>query len=204
MKLLTFILKYPSFCITLVLMSLLILQREVLNKSTDKKVQTAINNLIQAAPVTIHDSTHTDTVYFTQTLLRPYAVYRDTCSVHWEEAPADTVAILKDYLSRNVYRRTIVDDTNAKIILTDTVTHNLLLGGAVQASFYPRTRTITREHYIASTPSGKLYVGITLGLNPQKLNFVPALFFNTRSNHLYGLGYDLINRTPQVSVFFKL
>jgi hypothetical protein len=147
---------------------------------------------------------HTDTVYLTVPQVYPFPVYHDTGSTHYIILPADTLQIVKDYLSRNIYKRILVDDTNAKITLIDTVTHNKLLNGSLFARYYPHTKTITETRYISSTPKRKLFLGAGLALNPNHFGIIPSLMYGSRKDNYYSIGYDPLNSDFHLTLWWKI
>jgi hypothetical protein len=146
----------------------------------------------------------TDTVYITVPQVYPFPVYHDTGSIHFVILPADTFQIVKDYLSRNIYKRILVDDTNAKITLIDTVTHNKLLNGTLFAQYYPHTQTITETRYIASTPKRKLFLGAGLALNPNRFGIIPSLMYGSPKDNFYSVGYDPVNSNLHLTLWWKI
>lgn len=149
-------------------------------------------------------STHIDTLYYPYAIPKPFPVFHDTGSIQYVILPADTLSIVKDYLSRNIYKRILVNDTNAHIVLIDTVTHNKLTQSILQAEFYSHIRTISETRYITSPPTRKLFLGAGIGLNPNQIEIIPSLMYGSKNEHYYSIGYDLMNSNLKITFWWKI
>ena len=73
-----------------------------------------------------------DPIPYSVTVPAPYPKFRDTGNAYIQIIPAevDTFAIIRDWkiahISKNVYKRTLKDDSSAFVQLTDTVYDNKL------------------------------------------------------------------------------
>jgi len=138
-------------------------------------------------------------------------VYKDTGSIQWKEpAPKityrdtgsiDTVKINKDldsaeiakkyqeiyreFHTKNIYNDTIKDDTNALIVIRDTVYRNKLQQR--RSTYKDRTPTVVKNEKKVYNRR-KFYVGVEGGRHTLK----PSVMYHTKKGWNIGLGYDFI------------
>ena len=108
----------------------------------------------------------------------------------------DSAAILKDYLSKVIYKDTLVLDGGlGTIALTDTITKNRILGRTWDAKV--KERTIKEELIVKEPAKAQLYYGLNAGFN--KTDYVSAVgagvILKTKKDKLYQLGIGVNNRT---------
>jgi hypothetical protein len=100
--------------------------------------------------------------------------------------PIDTLEILKDFYSKNVYVDEIILDSLGKITITDTITQNSILSRRVTSNILIPTTTITSDVYINSR---EFYWGLGLQGRSDQLNYLGGeLLFKDKNKHIYGLG----------------
>ena len=108
----------------------------------------------------------------------------------------DSAAILKDYLSKIIYKDTLVLDGGlGTIALTDTITKNRILGRTWDAKVKER---IIKEELIVKEPArNQVYYGLNAGFN--KEDYVSAIgagvILKTKKDKIYQLGIGVNNRT---------
>ena len=113
-----------------------------------------------------------------------------------EMVNVDSAAILKDYLSKVIYKDTLVLDGGlGTIALTDTITKNRILGRTWDAKVKER---IIKEELIVKEPAkAQLYYGLNAGFN--KEDYVSAVgagvILKTKKDKIYQLGIGVNNRT---------
>jgi len=108
----------------------------------------------------------------------------------------DSAAILKDYLSKVIYKDTLVLDGGlGTIALTDTITKNRILGRTWDAKV--KERTIKEELIVKEPAKNQLYYGLNAGFN--KADYVSAVgagvILKTKKDKIYQLGIGVNNRT---------
>lgn len=87
-------------------------------------------------------------------ILKDTTIY-DTISI---TTPVDTLAILKEYFAKNIYKDTItVQDGTIAII--DTISKNAIYGRSVNASIKHKIIKEVRELRIPYQPKAELYIG---------------------------------------------
>jgi hypothetical protein len=182
-----------TLTIILILLALLFLQRECSRPDPQ-----------QLLPDTIRITTvRYDSVTIKKEIPKPYPVEK----IVFKEIPAnvDTAAILRDHFARNIYDRTFIDDSAALIRIIDTVHQNQLWGS--QLEYKNRQPLTIHETYIIHPPTPQrfqLYAGGFITGNTETFGAGAAIFAKTRRDHLYGLGYDPINKTAQIHMQWKI
>ena len=182
-----------TLTIILILVAILFLQRECSRPDKEPPLPDTIRITKQVYDTTVIEKTITKT--------RPVEVIREI------EIPADvdTAAILADFFAKNVYHRVLIDDTTALIEMTDTVHQNQLLQGKLK--YINRTPVTIHETYIIHPPDPprfQLYAGGFIQGNTEHFGAGAAIFALTPRSHLYGLGYDPLNKTAQIHMQWKI
>ena len=108
----------------------------------------------------------------------------------------DTMALLKDYYSKVLYKDTLVlPDSLGIVALNDTITQNKILGRTFNASV--KQRTIKETTIVKELPKTKLFYGLEGGFN--KADFVSSVgagvLINTKKDKIYQLGLGVTNQT---------
>jgi hypothetical protein len=111
-------------------------------------------------------------------------------------AVIDTMALLKDYYSKVLYKDTLVlPDSLGIVALNDTITQNKILGRTFNASV--KQRTIKETTIVKELPKTKLFYGLEGGFN--KADFVSSVgagvLINTKKDKIYQLGLGVTNQT---------
>lgn len=184
-----------TLTIVLVLVALLFLQRECSRPPA-----------VDPVPDTLRI---TKTVYNDTTIIKeipkPYPV--EVIRIREVEIPAviDSLEIFLAYMAKNIYDRILMDDSTAMIRIIDTVHQNQLWGSWLE---YKNRQPVTiHETYIIHPPPDprfQLYAGGFIQGNTESFGAGPALFAKTKRDHLYGLGYDAINKTAQLHMQWKI
>lgn len=188
------IVRHPFLLVSLVLLALLILQRECTHQPPCPGSDT----------VTLV-STTTDTLIITHNHYLP-PPQPDTV-IHYDTIFPDTAAILADYAALRIYNRTLLNDSTAKISLTDSVQFNAIRGSQLSTQLFQQhtTETITHTIIQAAPPKNKLFVGFTIGASyPLKPIFAPQVSLLTEKDHLYSVAYDPFNKVALASMHWKL
>jgi len=116
----------------------------------------------------------------------------DTISV---TTPVDTMAILKEYFAKHVYKDTITIQ-DGTIAITDTISKNVIFGRSVSASITHKIIKEVRELRIPYQPKGELYIGGnattkgTLGAGLiYKTPYKGQIQLNINTNKEFQIGY---------------
>ena len=125
-------------------------------------------------------------------------IYHETIVEKQVVIPAviDTMALLKDYYSKVLYKDTLVlPDSLGIVALNDTISQNKILGRTFNASV--KQRTIKETTIVKELPKTKLFYGLEGGFN--KADFVSSVgagvLINTKKDKIYQLGLGVTNQT---------
>ena len=125
-------------------------------------------------------------------------IYQETIVEKQVVIPAviDTMALLKDYYSKVLYKDTLVlPDSLGTVSILDTITQNKILGRTFNASV--KQRTIKETMIVKELPKTKVFYGLEGGFN--KADVVSHLGFgiliNTKQDKMFHLGIGAANRT---------
>jgi hypothetical protein len=125
-------------------------------------------------------------------------IYHETIVEKQIVIPAviDTMALLKDYYSKVLYKDTLVlPDSLGTVSLIDTITQNKILGRTFNASV--KQRTIKETMIVKELPKTKVFYGLEGGFN--KADFVSSVgagvLINTKKDKIYQLGLGVNNKT---------
>jgi len=111
-------------------------------------------------------------------------------------AVIDTMALLKDYYSKVLYKDTLVlPDSLGTVAVLDTISQNKILGRTFNASV--KQRTIKETTIVKELPKTKVFYGLEGGFN--KADFVSSVgagvLINTKKDKIYQLGLGVTNQT---------
>ena len=157
----------------------------------------------------IKEKIDTHYVHIKDTIYRPGKQIVKIDSI-FIEVPAivDTMAILKDYFTKNIYKDTLIlKDSLGTITLIDTVVQNKIIYRTFYADI--TQRTITDTVIVREKNKTHFYLGATVLSGKQNLlNFVgPSLLIQTKKEKIYtlSLGWDN-NKSTAVSagIYWKL
>jgi hypothetical protein len=191
----TLITRHPFSLVSVVLFTLLILQRECHHcpPCLDiSDIDTSINQ-------------HIDKLWLTRTEYLP-APLPDTIIQHDTVFP-DTSSALKDYASLKIYHRSLLNDSSGIISLTDSIQFNSIKGSQFSAHLFQKHTTETITHTIIQElpPKNKLFVGFTIGASyPLKPILAPQLVILTKKDHLYAIAYDPFNKAASIGLLWKI
>jgi hypothetical protein len=110
-------------------------------------------------------------------------------------AIVDTMALLKDYYSKVLYKDTLVlPDSLGIVSLLDTISQNRILGRTFNASV--KQRTIKETMIVKELPKTQVYYGLTGGFNKADVvsNVGAGLLIKTKKDKIYNLGIGVSNR----------
>ena len=125
-------------------------------------------------------------------------IYHETIVEKQVVIPAviDTMALLKDYYSKVLYKDTLVlPDSLGTVSILDTISQNKILGRTFNASV--KQRTIKETMIVKELPKTKVFYGLEGGFN--KADFVSSVgagvLINTKKDKIYQLGLGVTNQT---------
>lgn len=143
-----------------------------------------------------------DTIY-----TKPQIKYQDTGSYHEiiteKHMKIDTGKIIKEFLTKNIYERLLVDNEYARLKIYDTVFANRLLNYKLEATYYKHTDSVFTTKTLPPKLSRKLFVGGSIGYG-KVLSISPSIMYMDRQDRGFWGGYDLINQNGQVGMWWKL
>ena len=111
-------------------------------------------------------------------------------------AVIDTMALLKDYYSKVLYKDTLIlPDSLGIVALNDTISQNKILGRTFNASV--KQRTIKETTIVKELPKTKMYYGLEGGFNKADVisHLGVGVLINTKADKIYHLGLGVANRT---------
>jgi hypothetical protein len=152
-------------------------------KASDPIVITTIDTL---------EIKHDSLIYRKGKDIRKDTTIYDTISV---STPVDTMAILKEYFGKHIYKDTI-SIQDGTIAITDTISKNAIFGRSVSASITHKIIKEVREIRIPYQPKGELYIGGnattkgTLGAGLiYKTPYKGQIQLNINTNKEFQIGY---------------
>lgn len=146
-----------------------------------------------------------DSIPYIVKIPTPYPIYKDTGSIYL--ATVDTFAIIKEFLTKNIYYRVIKDDSSAFIAIYDTVYKNKLSAGSLvfqnrKITAINTTNTTTVEP-IKTVKSCHLYIGGIANISKNS-GFSATGIFQDKKGNLYIYGYDPFNKFHHVGLGFSI
>jgi hypothetical protein len=135
-------------------------------------------------------------------------IYHDTTIFVQVPMNVDTIAIIKNYFAKNVYKDTLhLPDSLGYVILLDTISKNTIESRMFTASV--KQRTIKETTIVKELPKTKIFWGVGLGFD--KTNYIHHvqgnLLINTKCDKLYNIGAGVdINKVPFInaSIYWKI
>ncbi len=135
-------------------------------------------------------------------------IYHDTTIFVQIPMNVDTLAIIKNYFAKNVYKDTLhLPDSLGYVILLDTISKNTIESRMFSASV--KQRTIKETTIVKELPKTKIFWGVGMGFD--KTNYIHHiqgnLLINTKCDKLYNIGAGVdINKTPFInaSIYWKI
>ena len=135
-------------------------------------------------------------------------IYHDTTIFVQVPMNVDTMAIIKNYFAKNVYKDTLhLPDSLGYVILLDTISKNTIESRMFTASV--KQRTIKETTIVKELPKTKIFWGVGLGFD--KTNYIHHiqgnLLINTKCDKLYNIGAGVdINKVPFInaSIYWKI
>ena len=135
-------------------------------------------------------------------------IYHDTTIFVPTPVNVDTLELIKQYFSKNVYRDTLhLPDTLGYVVVQDTISKNKIESRRYTASV--KQRTIRETLIVKDLPKNHIYYGLNMSFD--KTNFVNSigggLMFQTKTDKVYSLNLGVSsNLTPIIgtSLYWKL
>ncbi len=124
-------------------------------------------------------------------------IYHETIVEKEIQIPAvvDTMALLKDYYSKVLYKDVLVlPDSLGTVAVTDTISQNKILGRTFNANV--KQRTIKETTIVKELPKTKVFYGFEGGFNKQDVvsHIGAGVILNTKKDKLFHLGIGVANR----------
>lgn len=133
--------------------------------------------------------TRWDTVKVEKTQYVPKIVEKVVVDIDTFSTPIDTVTVLKDYYAKYSYTDTIQLDTLGSIVISDTITRNLISYRDVQPNIFIPTTTVTNTIYLYKR---EFFGGIAVGATNQAVQNINAeLLYVNKKRQAYGFGVGL-------------
>ncbi|MBU2554396.1 MAG: hypothetical protein KKF98_08045 [Bacteroidetes bacterium] len=155
--------------------------------------------------IDIHTTTDTihDTIFSTIHHYSPKPIYTDTGSTKWRWHPIDTNQIITTYFVKYFYQDTLQNDSNALIVILDTVSQNHITCRQPLITLYPKTIKQTSIVEVSQATSNKIYLGMAIGRNPNQFSLAPSIMLQSKRS-VYSLSYDILNKDLYVGFHWQL
>lgn len=100
--------------------------------------------------------------------------------------PIDTLEILKDYYTKNVYVDEIKLDSLGVVTITDTIFKNTIWKRGVKSDILFPTKLITKEIYLNNR---EFYWGVGASGRSDQINYIGGeILYKDKKKQIYGLG----------------
>ena len=124
-------------------------------------------------------------------------IYHETIIEKEIQIPAviDTLALLKDYYSKVLYKDVLVlPDSLGTVDVTDTISQNKIFGRTFNANI--KQRIIKETTIVKELPKTQVYYGITGGFNKVDVvsNLGAGVLIKTKGDKIYQLGIGVANK----------
>jgi hypothetical protein len=124
-------------------------------------------------------------------------IYHETIIEKEIQIPAviDTLALLKDYYSKVLYKDVLVlPDSLGTVNVTDTISQNKIFGRTFNANI--KQRIIKETTIVKELPKTQVYYGITGGFNKVDVvsNLGAGVLIKTKGDKIYQLGIGVANK----------
>ena len=188
------------------LIALLVFTRGCNDKDITKGGTTVVNGKTYQNITQVVDTIYVPTK---QTVYKPgKTIYKETPVFVAMPREVDTVAILKDFYSKEVYKDTLkLNDGLGYVSVIDTVSQNKIIGRVWNSQV---NKIIVKDTKIVKkAPVNQLYIGAVGGFDRVNIvNYVgPTLVFKTKKDKLYslGIGYGTNKQISlQGGIFWKI
>lgn len=114
----------------------------------------------------------------------------------------DSLAVARAYFSKRMGIDTLVNDSLYLLSLSWEVQENKPI--LFQPTIINRQPTTIISHTLTEAPRNKVFVGITVGGNPEHFGLGASVAMLTKKDHLYSVGYDVINKDFGVTFYYKI
>ena len=178
----------PVYLVIVILVGIIIFQRScnepkiIVEKVTDTVTKIQVDTI-----------TKRDTVYVPK---YSYKLRVDTITKY------DTIRIIEEYFTKVYYQDTIINDSNAFVVVMDTLYQNEILTRSVYSQMYPRT--IYKTSYKVPDAKFKLKVGFGVGGWHDKFGASLKILAVTKRDKTYGASYDFINNFAEISLYWTI
>jgi hypothetical protein len=188
------------------LIALLLFTRGCNDKDITKGGTTVVNGKTYQNITQVVDTIYVPTK---QTIYKPgKTIYKETPVFVAMPREVDTVTILKDFYSKEVYKDTLkLNDGLGYVSVIDTVSQNKIIGRVWNSQV---NKIIVKDTKIVKkAPVNQLYIGAVGGFDRVNIvNYVgPTLVFKTKKDKLYslGIGYGTNKQISlQGGIFWKI
>jgi len=188
------------------LIALLVFTRGCSDKDITKGGTTVVNGKTYQNITQVIDTIYVPTK---QTVYKPgKTIYKETPVFVAMPREVDTVAILKDFYCKEVYKDTLkLNDGLGYVSVIDTVSQNNIIGRVWNSQV---NKIIVKDTKIVKkAPVNQLYIGAVGGFDRVNIvNYVgPTLVFKTKKDKLYslGIGYGTNKQISlQGGIFWKI
>ena len=155
---------------------------------------------------TIIDTIPGDSIPYVVVVGKPTITYRDTSLTN--QPIVDTAAIIKEFLTKNIYKRILKDDSSAYVAITDTLFGNQLQGSEFEFQNRRVTSIITTNTTILTPAENKynLLLGLGAGYSAKdaKVGIAPKIALQTPKNKIYTYQYDIVRGYHEAGILLNI
>jgi hypothetical protein len=187
--------------IILVLLGILILSRY--NGCAGKNVQTKIVKVHGKSYQVIKHKIDTLQIIKKIFIDRPGKdIYHDTTIYVQIPMSIDTLAIIRDYFAKNVYKDTLVlDDSLGIVFIQDTISQNKIVHRTFKANV--RERLVNETIYLTELPKSQLYYGLEGTFDKIDLfkGIGGGLLYKTKSDKIYKFNLGVMSNQNDINPY---
>jgi len=129
-------------------------------------------------------------------------IYHDTTIYVQIPMSIDTLAIIRDYFAKNVYKDTLVlDDSLGIIFIQDTISKNKIVHRTFKANI--KERLINQTTYLKELPKPQLYYGLEGTFDKVDLfkGIGGGLLYKTKSDKIYKLNLGVMSDENSINPY---
>lgn len=116
----------------------------------------------------------------------------------------DTAEILNIFFAKYFYQDTAINDTNALIIVFDTITQNRIINRRINYTNRRPTQIITNTIINSPAKLWNIGAGGFVGGNKTEFEAGASIIVTTNKKASYTASYDFINKTGRIGLFWNI
>lgn len=163
------------------------------------------SGFIASLSITYSDTIDYIPIHDTITIYDTVNHYHNTETTVEIPANIDSLEVARSYYTEWMVKDTILFDSNGIIVVTDWISQNRIQKRRVYPKIlYPHYKIVTKTVKKPCVPRFKLKVGFGVGGWENKFGASIKALAVTKTDKVYGISYDPINKYAEVSAFFTI